>query len=270
MISRRMEALRIVCVPVTALLAASCSRTVHEAVVLPPPAAIAPTPVPPPPATHPAERTIELGRSVEGRPITLYVFGHGPDATLVLGGIHGNEPTSATVARQLMDHLRANPRLADGRTVAILPDANPDGLARKLRTNKNLVDVNRNFPAANWAKRRRTQYYGGDQSSSEPETLALINAFDQLRPARVISIHSMDAPCNNYDGPALDLAQRMSRHNGYPVKDNIGYPTPGSLGQWAGADRQIPIVTLELPRKLAADAAWDQNRAALLEALQSQ
>jgi protein MpaA len=220
------------------------------------------------PATRPAERVVELGRSVEGRALTVHVFGDGADLTLVLGGIHGNEPTSATVAQRLLEYLREHPgALPAGGSVAILPVANPDGLARRLRTNKNLVDVNRNFPAANWAKRRRSQYYGGAASSSEPETLAIVAAFEQLRPARVISIHSMDAPCNNYDGPALALAERIARHNGYPVKDNIGYPTPGSLGNWAGVDQQIPVVTLELPRKADANVAWEQNRAALLDAI---
>jgi protein MpaA len=228
-------------------------------------------PIAPPPASRLAERTIDLGTSVEGRPLTLHVFGDAPNPTLILGAIHGNEPTSATLAQHLIDYLRQHPEALPPDTgVAILPVANPDGLALKTRTNKNHIDVNRNFPAANWAKRRRTQYFGGEQSSSEPETLAIIAAFDRLRPARVISIHSMDAPCNNYDGPARDLAESMSRHNGYPVKDNIGYPTPGSLGNWAGTDRHIPIVTLELPRKLDADRAWEQNRAALLGVLRSQ
>ena len=51
--------------------------------------------------------------------------------------------------------------------------------------------------------------------------------------------------------------------NGYEAKDNIGYPTPGSLGSWAGIDRQIPMITLELPRKMGGEEAWEQNRQAL-------
>ena len=253
-----------------AILCASCAHTDQQTMTpnpssLPPPSTA--------PATHPTalpERTLTLGTSVEGRPITLHLLGDAPNPTLILGAIHGNEPTSAAVAQRLIDHLRAHPdALPTGAAVAILPVANPDGLALRTRTNKNRIDVNRNFPSANWAQRRRTQYFGGDQSSSEPETLAILAAFDQLRPARVISIHSMDAPCNNYDGPARDLAQRMAHHNGYPVKDNIGYPTPGSLGSYAGTDRQIPTITLELPRKATDETAWTQNREALLSILQS-
>ena len=224
-----------------------------------------------PPVTQPAtpppppEQVIELQISVEGRPIRLHVLGHPSDPwpTLILAAIHGNEPTSAVVAENLLDLLRSDPELLASRKVAILPVANPDGLARGLRTNKNLVDLNRNFPASNWKKGRKGIYFGGNEPATEPETLAIMQAFELIRPARVVSIHSMDRPCNNFDGPADALASAMSKDNGYPVKASIGYATPGSLGTWAGVDRRIPTITLELPRSLNGYAAWEQNRAAL-------
>ena len=210
------------------------------------------------------EREIELGRSVEDREIVVRVLGASGDVTLIMGAIHGNEPTSAVVAERLLEHLRNHPEQLEGRFVAILTVANPDGLARRLRTNKRLVDLNRNFPATNWAKTRRGVYFGGTAAASEPETLALMKLFDEIKPARVISIHSMDQPCNNFDGPAKEIAEMMSGLNGYQAKDNIGYPTPGSLGSWAGIDRQIPMITLELPAGLPGDAAWAHNREAIL------
>jgi protein MpaA len=245
---------------------------------------IAPQPVAtqsaPSPATGPARtatppaarRTLEIGRSVEGRPLTLYLFGDEracAGVTLILGGIHGNEPTSAGVCRELVDLLTASPELCGGRSVIILPEANPDGLARKLRTNANLVDLNRNFPATNWQKTRRSGFFGGDAPASEPETRALIRLLEQFRPARIISVHAMWQPCNNYDGPAEALAISMSEHNGYPVRANIGYPTPGSLGSFAGADRQIPTLTLELPANHPTARSWTNNREALLAAVRS-
>jgi protein MpaA len=59
----------------------------------------------------------------------------------------------------------------------------------------------------------------------------------------------------------------MSRYNQYPVTATMGYPTPGSLGSWAGIDRQIPIITLELPRQDAGPVAWEQNKNALIAAI---
>jgi murein peptide amidase A len=76
-------------------------------------------------------------------------------------------------------------------------------------------------------------------------------------------------PCNNFDGPAVALAGSMSEHNGYPVRASIGYPTPGSLGSYAGADRQIPTITLELPANHPTARSWNNNREALLAAIQS-
>ncbi|QOV88986.1 M14 family zinc carboxypeptidase [Humisphaera borealis] len=232
---------------------------------------------PTPPMSQPATtvtvppRVVTLGHSIEARPIVLHLFGDtavGPANTvLIFGGIHGNEPTSAGVCRELVAYLTANPDAWQGRCVAILPEANPDGLNRRIRTNKNLIDLNRNFPAANWKKTRRSSFFGGDAPATEPETKVLISLIEQNKPARIVSVHSMADPCNNYDGPGEALAERMAKHNGYPVKASIGYPTPGSFGSWAGGDKQIPVITLELPSRATTEASWKGNREALLAAV---
>lgn len=198
-----------------------------------------------------------------GKPLILNVFGSGADSVLIFAGIHGDEPTSASLARDLAAHLRAHPEIADGHTVAVLTDANPDGLARHSRYNSRGVDLNRNFPAKNW---RRTGGKHGAKPVSEPETAAIIRAIDAIRPNRIVSIHSAGPGhhCNNYDGPARGLAATMGRYNGYPVKASMGYPTPGSFGSWAGIDRNLPTITLELPRNRSGPACWRENREALL------
>jgi protein MpaA len=225
----------------------------------------APSPVLPKPVVH----TETLGRSVEGRPILLHRFGEGEVGTLVLAGIHGDEPTGVTLAVRLIDLLgRGEVSGVDG-AVAVLPVANPDGAAAGTRTNARRVDVNRNFHAKNWGASRKGVYHGGTAALSEPETVAIHKAVASLKPRRIVSIHSISRgrQCNNYDGPGEALARRMAAHNGYPVRPTIGYPTPGSFGSWAGIDLRIPVITLELPRDLPGDAAWEGNRAALLEAL---
>jgi len=67
----------------------------------------------------------------------------------------------------------------------------------------------------------------------------------------------------NYDGPARELAIEMAMFNDYPVRKDIGYPTPGSLGNYAGNENKIPTITLELPRK-SFQMIWEENREALL------
>lgn len=238
----------------------------------PPRADPAPAPVPPAPVV--IRETIRLGESVEGRPIEMTVFRSpgptaAPGAVLVIGGVHGNEPASVVVAAELARALAARPELAGGRTVAVLADANPDAAARRSRTNARGIDVNRNFPAGNYKTGPRPPPRGGKAAASEPETRAILAALDRTRPGLVISIHAIDdgRECNNYDGPGEAVARVMARHNGYPPAATIGYPTPGSLGSYAGADRGIPTITLELPRRLSGAKAWDGNRAALLAAI---
>jgi murein peptide amidase A len=208
----------------------------------------------------------DIGTSVEGRPIGMIRFGEGNDPVLIIAAIHGDEPTSEYVAQRLIEVLAASHESG----VAVVPCANPDGLASHRRTNAHGVDLNRNFPAANWKRTPRGAYFGGRRPLSEPESIALQKAIETLKPRLIISIHSMQNPCDNFDGPGEPIAQLMSQSNGYPVRPNIGYPTPGSLGSWAGIDRQIPIITLELPRAQAGDEAWLANREALLNAISTE
>jgi protein MpaA len=185
-----------------------------------------PTLVPPEPPPQISTQTRILGKTVDGRPMTLHLFGdpaaNAGKTVLILGGIHGNEPTSAGVCRELLAYLTNHAQELNGACIALLPEANPDGLSRKLRTNTNLVDLNRNFPATNWKKTRKSSFFGGDAPASQPETKLLMALIEELKPARIVSIHSMDDPCNNYDGPGEALARAMAARNGYPVKASIG------------------------------------------------
>ena len=208
-----------------------------------------------------------IGQSVQGRPIEMHTFGNGASPVLVMAAIHGDETTSVNIARGLLDELRIKPPATP---VVIIPVANPDGFAAGTRTNANKIDLNRNFPSKNFNQRSPGRTFrGGAAPASEPETRALIAVIDRLKPRLIITVHSIGdgKHCNNYDGPAKHIADLMSRYNGYPSIPNIGYPTPGSLGNWGGNDRQIPMITLELPRSLPAERAWPDNRNAVLAAI---
>jgi len=212
-------------------------------------------------------RGMPLGSSVQGRAISMTVFGSGVRPVLVIGGIHGSEPTSVDVAKALLSEIQKRPESIGSNSVAIIPVANPDGYLVKSRFNARGVDLNRNFPANNWRKApaRGRKNYGGE-ALSEPESQAIANAIDTLHPRLIISIHSIDdgRHCNNFDGPAEGIAKLMTTYNKYPAAATIGYPTPGSLGSFAGIDRQIPMITLELPRSVSGVKAWGDNRGAIL------
>ena len=224
---------------------------------------------PPAPIASPPVTSV-IGYSVQHRPIEMRRFGDMARPVLVMGAIHGDETGAATLAHTFAEELAKHPELTGGVPVVIIPIANPDGYAAHTRVNANRVDLNRNFPASNWSTRSRGRSrnnFGGQASASEPETAALMQTIEQLAPRLIISIHSMEAPCDNYDGPAKQIAEAMSRHNGYPPTPTIGYPTPGSMGSWAGIDRQIPMITLELPRHTFDEKMWTTNRDAIAAAI---
>lgn len=193
-----------------------------------------------------AERTI--GRSQEGQPIHAAAFGVGQTAVLIHGGIHGDEPGAVRAVERLRDTLGdwAGPR------VVLVPCVNPDGLAAARKENARGVDLNRNFSAASWRREHPIGYDPGPAPLSEPESRALAALIEAERPACLVAVHQPFA-CVNYDGPARALAQRMAAACGWPVREDIGYPTPGSFGSRYGVDLGLPVVTLELPRPAGED-----------------
>lgn len=216
-------------------------------------------------------QTRQLGKSVLGLPIVGHYFGTTGPKTLIFAAIHGDEPNTAFVANQLVEHLTKNPEAYYARRVVVVPVANPDGLARGTRKNAREIDLNRNFPAKNFSVGKRDRYFGGEQSASEPETQLLIQLIEEWQPDRTITLHAITRGRhgNNFDGPAEPLARIMSRHNSYSVLTSIGYATPGSFGSWAGVDRQLPTITLELPSDGAGPVVWRENREALLSVIQA-
>ena len=204
-------------------------------------------------------------------------FGGCGPVRLVLGGFHGDEPKGVYLARLLCEHLvdhvggavacaPASDSLV-GLHLIVVPVVNPDGYAVRRRRNANGVDLNRNFPTADWsASPPSRRFHGGLSAASEPETRAIVRLIRSCQPAAIITLHSIGERrhCNNYDGPAEQLARAMASCNGYPVRGSIGYPTPGSFGSWAGLELGIPTVTLELPSHHSPRQCWEANRAALL------
>ena len=210
----------------------------------------------------------EIGRSTEGRIIRCAEFGYGRSVTVVFGGYHGDEPASAGLALRLAEYLNGEESDLGDRLVVIVPEVNPDGLYQKTRKNARGVDLNRNLPATNWRRSKpRSHNYGGPYPGSEPETRAVIKLLQRYRPSKVVTIHqSRRGPMIDYNGPAAELAAEMARGNHYRAGMFFGN-MPGSLGSYVGMDQNIPIITLELARGVTPEEAWEQNREALLTAI---
>jgi protein MpaA len=206
------------------------------------------------------------GRTVNNRLIEYSVHGTGSQTVLILGAIHGSEPTSAILVGELQEYLvkKPQPAFLTTRRVVLVPVANPDGLAEGIRSNADGVDLNRNFPTAN----RVNSLQFGLQSLTEPESQVLTRLIDQYKPARIVSVHQPLA-CIDYDGPALELAEQMAQAANLPVR-KLG-AMPGSLGSFAGETLGIPIITFELPpgtEKLDERVLWELYKQALFIAIE--
>lgn len=205
---------------------------------------------------------IEVGRSVQGRPIAASRWNEddGPPI-LVFSGIHGDERSAIELAMRLEKRWRADPSLLRGRHVVFIPILNPDGFEANTRKNAHGVDLNRNFPDGWLASAPRTADHGGTSPLSEPEAILLHRLVNDESPARILSIHSCRTcgGMNNYDGPARELAESMSAENNYRASSEWWAKTPGSFGTHAGQVRGIPIITLEIPRDISDEAEWERN-----------
>lgn len=204
----------------------------------------------------------EIGRSREDRPLRVTRLGRGPRRVLWVGGIHGNEREGRISTSELPRALLDTPGALETVTLTILEDVNPDGTARNTRGNAMGVDLNRNYPAANFKPSRLF----GLRPLDQPEARALHDLIDHERPHLVIVAHSWhDDHFINYDGPAEHLAERFSKLSGYRVQVSSDIaPTPGSLGSWVGNTMRIPILTLEYHRGRDPWAAWLETKAAIL------
>lgn len=205
------------------------------------------------------------GNSVDGRPLEVWsVDRDGSGGILFLGSIHGSEGAGTPLLEELRRQLERSPSWQQGQRVAIIPNANPDGLAEERRYNRRGIDLNRNFPATNRKEGKRF----GEAALSEPESQALHAWLEREQPEIIVSLHQPIA-CVDYDGPAEAeaLAKRMSAACDLPVK-KLG-SRPGSLGAYFGETLGRSIITLELPPYPPKDtqALWNRYGAALLEAI---
>lgn len=167
-------------------------------------------------------------------------------SSLIIGVFHGDEPQGKYLIEEYLNKYSLNAGEAISRSGTLfIPCLNPDGLQLGQRTNANGVDLNRNFPAKNWELTEKNEFFGGESPASEIETQFLVDIIKEYEPELILTLH---APFKvvNYDGPAKEISEKISEIIHYPVEGNIGYPTPGSFGTYAGIERQIPTITLEL------------------------
>lgn len=209
--------------------------------------------------------------SVQGFPIVTRQFQavvhdkkrQPPLRILLLGGIHGDELTSPAIVFKWLQWIPLPP--AQEFVWSVAPVVNPDGfLAKKARrTNANGVDLNRNFPTPGWQQEaphywttrtgRDPRRFPGTHALSEPESRWVNEEILRFKPDVIISVH---APFGvlDFDGPV----QPPSKF-GRLVFTPVGV-YPGSLGNYSGVHKKVPIITIELPNALVMPPEAEMQR----------
>jgi hypothetical protein len=177
------------------------------------------------------------------------VSAQAPLRVLVLGGIHGDEAAAVSLVFDWIVRARAS---ASTRVHwRLTPLVNPDGLLRRpsTRVNARGVDLNRNFPTRDWAReapkwwaertKKDPRRFPGRKPLSEPESQWVQRQIESWQPNLIVSVH---APYGvlDFDGPPPPPYKVGSL-----ILDQVGI-FPGSLGNYGGVVRGVPVVTLEL------------------------
>lgn len=170
------------------------------------------------------------------------------DCILIIGVVHGDEPQGEFL---INNYLKKTSKLPPH--LLFIPSLNPDGQELETRTNANGVDINRNFPTENWELGERNRYFGGENPASEIETRFVIDVVEKYAPKLIITLHT-PFKIVNFDGEAREISEKIGEIFNYPVEESIGYPTPGSFGTWAGIERQIPIITIEMDEEIPQES----------------
>ena len=196
-------------------------------------------------------------------PAGMMMAGRQPLRVLLLGGIHGDELTASAVVFKWLQWVRIP--LAQEFTWEVVPVVNPDGLLapKPTRVNARGVDLNRNFPMPGWQQEAPRYWakvtasdprrFPGTGPLSEPETRWINAEIDRFKPNVIVSVH---APFGvlDFDGPA-PVPERFGRL----LFSRVGV-YPGSLGNYSGRNRNIPVITIELPNAQAMPSDLEVDR----------
>lgn len=203
-------------------------------------------------------------KSVRGREIMLRDFEARQKAAgrvLVIGGIHGDELTSASIVFRWLEQLQKTGGEAAHYHWRVIPVLNPDGILAKppTRVNARGVDLNRNFPTYNWLREaphywqtktgRDPRRFPGREPLSEPESRWVHDEIARFKPDVIVAVH---APFGilDFDGPPSGTSGIAAPARfGHLRLHRVGV-YPGSLGNFGGIKEGIPVVTLELPHAL--------------------
>lgn len=149
-------------------------------------------------------RLRRIGRSRAGRPILMLSVGHGPHHVLVVAGPHPDEPVGGATALVLAEQVACGERLFAATDPAVVTwdivlCLDPDGAAvseagtEGATTTSALAPTLRNYYRTTYRPIAAEQpEWAPIESRRLPETQALFEVIDELRPFLQCSLHSTD------------------------------------------------------------------------------
>ena len=204
-------------------------------------------------AALPHADRIELGRSLDGRPITAVRFGNrtAPALVVLLGRQHPPETTGAVAMEafllELADQMAERRNLGERIQFLAVPELNPDGVARgHWRANRGGIDLNRD-----WGE------------FTQPETRAVKTWLDELpdkvRPVAMLDFHSTsrnlfyvqsEEDTDEREEQLLDgwLGGKETAIGDYPfvIERRDANPGLGTAKNWFHETYDIPAYTYEV------------------------
>ena len=220
-------------------------------------------------AEHPALCSLrKIGRSREGRHMTMLTVHGGHKHVLVIGAPHPNEPIGLAVIPALARYLAEHPQAREEVSWHLVGCADPDGVA-----------ANEDWWASTWPPTLEDYHRGLYRPQARcqpewtfptpafdttlPETRALMRVIDDVRPTLTVSLHGSDTggvwAMASRAEPALpqvmaDLAARYGLRVEQTPSDCIGLPSFG-----AGAYLLAPpaVTRTDSPRGGDDDGEWE-------------
>jgi len=153
----------------------------------------------------------KFGRTIRGNDINGLIAGKAGKTVALIGTLHAGESGPELILPALEKILERAKKLLEETRIAVLPSVNIDereilvhGCPWYRRCNANGVDINRNFDAE-WEKVEYgyglvssdpdSSTYRGKFPESEPETRAVVNFINEVKPKVVFSFHGLASIC---------------------------------------------------------------------------
>lgn len=241
-----------------------------------------------PPLPGPLEA---IGKTVEGRDVTLLRIGHGPFVIVFCAAIHGNEVGTAKLMRFLASYLSRETAMHSRFSFLCIGVLNVDGyeLARKNpdylhggrigRFNANGVDLNRNFPTTSFTEKsvwshgkdyaETTEVFCGSSPGSEPENAVLRDLVTKEKASLLWMFHSVASEIMaSHDDEAEHLAALFSARTGFRQgthEEWLQLHQTGTAKEWC-EEQGIMYLESEASERWGSD--WKRQRKGIEAVLQ--